>query len=153
MADGGRVDSSAENRGRHGGEGGGGEGVEGGGGQRLARLSLNTATVRPLDAVGGPDLIAMVAACARAGVPWIAPWRQQFAEVPVAAAARAIRDAGLRVSSLCRGSFFPAATAAARQESIEDNVRAIDEAAELGTDVLVLVCGGVVDKDIKGSRQ
>jgi len=136
--------------------GGNGGGSSSGAGRtdlRLSRLSLNTATVRPLDAVGGPDLIAMADACARAGVQWIAPWRQQFAEVPVAAAAKAIRDAGLRVSSLCRGGFFPAATASARQASIEDNVRAIDEAAELGTDVLVLVCGGVIDKDIKGSRQ
>ena len=120
---------------------------------RLSRLSLNTATVRPLDKVGGPDLVAMIDACARAGVPWIAPWRQQFAQTPVATAARAVRDAGLRVSSLCRGGFFPAATAAARRANIDDNLRAVDEAAELGTDVLVLVCGGVVDKDLSGSRQ
>jgi len=119
----------------------------------LERLSLNTATVRPLDRVGGPDLIAMVDACARAGVPWIAPWRQQFAEVPISIAARAVRDAGMRVSSLCRGGFFPAATAAERQSRVDDNLRAVDEAAELGTDVLVLVCGGVVGKDLPGSRQ
>lgn len=118
----------------------------------LSRLSLNTATVRPLDAVDGPDLVAMADACARAGVPWIAPWRQQFKQTPVATAARAIRDAGLRVSSLCRGGFYPAATPEERRANVEDNLRAVDEAAELGTDVLVLVCGGVVGKDIAGSR-
>lgn len=113
----------------------------------LERLSLNTATVR------GADLLEMVDACARLGIGWIAPWREQFALVPADKAARAIKDAGMRVSSLCRGGFFPAATQAERDARIDENRRAIDEAAVLGTDVLVLVCGGVVAKDIRGSRQ
>ncbi len=113
----------------------------------LQRLSLNTATVR------GGDLVQMIDACARHDIGWIAPWREQFEVVPVERAARAIRDAGMRVSSLCRGGFFPAATQAERDARITDNRRAIDEAATLGTDVLVLVCGGVVDKDLPGSRQ
>lgn len=116
-------------------------------GARLERLSLNTATVR------GTDLLGMVDACARAGIPWIAPWRHQFEAVPVEDAARAIRDAGMRVSSLCRGGFFPAATEDGRRKALDDNRRAIDEAATLGTDVLVLVCGGVVNQDLRGSRQ
>ncbi len=116
-------------------------------GTRLERLSLNTATVR------GTDLIGMVDACARAGIPWIAPWRHQFEEVPVEDAARAVREAGMRVSSLCRGGFFPAVTEDDRRKALDDNRRAIDEAATLGTDVLVLVCGGVVNHDIRGSRQ
>lgn len=116
-------------------------------GARLERLSLNTATVR------GTDLIGMVDACARAGIPWIAPWRHQFEDVPVEDAARAVREAGMRVSSLCRGGFFPAVTEDGRRKALDDNRRAIDEAATLGTDVLVLVCGGVVNHDIRGSRQ
>lgn len=111
-----------------------------------SRLSLNTATVK------GAGLLELVDACAAHGYGWIAPWRELLADVPPARARRAIRDAGLGVSSLCRGGFFPAPTPAARQERLEDNYRAVDEAAELGTDVLVLVCGGVVGKDIRGSR-
>jgi sugar phosphate isomerase/epimerase len=115
----------------------------------LERLSLNTATVR------GGTLLDMVDACARAGVPWIAPWRHDLERVPVEAAARAIRDAGLRVSSLCRGGFFPAASAAERRRRIDENRRAVDEAATLGTDVLVLVCGGLPDgdRDLAGARR
>jgi len=113
----------------------------------MARLSLNTATLR------GTDLIAMADACAAAGIGWIAPWREQLQVVPVATAARAIRAAGLRVSSLCRGGFFPAPSSTERAHRLDDNRRAIDEAAELGTDVLVMVCGGVVGKDLEGSRQ
>src|SRR5690606_12164608 len=112
----------------------------------LARLSLNTATVRA-------GLLETVEACARAGVPWIAPWRQQFADVPVRQAANAIRAAGLRVSSLCRGGFFPAEDERERLRRIDDNLRALDEAAALGAEVLVLVCGGVVGRDLVGSRQ
>lgn len=111
------------------------------------RLSLNTATVR------GATLLEMIDACAERGIKWIAPWREQFEEVPVERAARAAADAGLRVSSLCRGGFFPAATQTEREKRIDENRRAIDEAATLGTDVLVLVCGGVVNKDMAGSRQ
>ncbi len=106
-------------------------------GERLDRLSLNTATVR------GGTILDAVEACVRAGVPWIAPWRHDFDDVPLERAARAIRDAGLRVSSLCRGGFFPAADAEARERRVDDNRRAVDEAAALGSDVLVLVCGGL----------
>ena len=69
------------------------------------------------------------------------------------ASARLIRDAGLRVSSLCRGGFFPAATPSARRERIDDNRRALDEAAEIGTEVLVLVCGPAPDRDIDAARR
>jgi sugar phosphate isomerase/epimerase len=116
-------------------------------GPGLERLSLNTATVR------GRGLLEVVDACARAGVPWIAPWREQLEALPAARAGRAIADAGLRVSSLCRGGFFPAATARERRERIDGNLRAIDEAAALGADVLVLVCGGLPDRDLQGARQ
>lgn len=116
-------------------------------GPGLERLSLNTATVR------GRGLPEVVDACARAGVPWIAPWREQLEALPAARAGRAIADAGLRVSSLCRGGFFPAASADERRARIDDNLLAIDEAATLGSNVLVLVCGGVPNRDLEGARQ
>lgn len=68
------------------------------------------------------------------------------------AASRTIRDAGLRVSSLCRGGWFPAATAAERKRRIDDNFLAVDEAAGLGTGVLVLVCGPAPDRDLDAAR-
>ena len=91
--------------------------------------------------------------CARAGVGWIGLWRHKVAEIGLAETARRVRGAGLQVSSLCRGGFFPAATAAERQARIDDNLRAIDEAAELGAGVLVLVCGPAPDRDLDGARQ
>ena len=65
---------------------------------------------------------------------------------------RIIQDAGLRVSSLCRGGFFPAATAGERRLRVEDNLHAIDEAAAIGTDLIVLVCGPAPDRDLDAAR-
>ena len=42
---------------------------------------------------------------------------------------------------------------AERQARIEDNRRAVDEAAALGADALVLVCGPAPDKDIGAARE
>ncbi len=63
-----------------------------------------------------------------------------------------LRDADLRVSSLCRGGMFPAATQAERQARIDDNLRAIDDAAALKADVLVLVCGPAPDRNLEEAR-
>jgi sugar phosphate isomerase/epimerase len=110
------------------------------------RLSLNQATIEQC------SLREAVEGCARHGIGWIGPWRHKVAELGVTAGARLIRDAGLRVSSLCRGGWFPAATPAERRARIDDNLRAVEEAAELGTDVLVLVCGPAPDRDLPGAR-
>ena len=112
----------------------------------LERLSLNQATTEQL------SLREAVEGCARHGIGWIAPWRHKVAELGVAASARLIRDAGLRVSSLCRGGWFPATTPAERRARVEDNLRAVEEAAGLGTDVLVLVCGPAPDRDLAAAR-
>ncbi|WP_409342598.1 sugar phosphate isomerase/epimerase family protein [Paenibacillus sp. MBLB4367] len=111
------------------------------------RLSLNQITTDKLTLAEAAD------ACARAEVSWIALWRHKVAEAGLAASKRIVRDAGLHVSSLCRGGMFPASTAAERQARIDDNRRAVDEAAELGAEVLVLVCGPAPDRDIAGARQ
>jgi sugar phosphate isomerase/epimerase len=48
--------------------------------------------------------------------------------------------------------MFPAASAAERAARIDDNRRAVDEAAELGAGTLVLVCGAAPDKDLAAAR-
>jgi sugar phosphate isomerase/epimerase len=113
----------------------------------VGRLSFNQATAERA------SLAEVVDACAREGVPYISIWRHKLAETGVDAAARLVRDAGLRVSSLCRGGMFPAPSVAERAGRIEDNRRAIDEAAAIGAEVLVLVCGAADDRDIAGARE
>ena len=103
--------------------------------QNISRLSLNQITTEQW------RLPEAVKGCVDAEVPWIALWRHKVAETGLKESKRLIRDAGLRVSSLCRGGMFPGATSLDRQQKLDDNRRAVEEAAELGTDVLVLVCG------------
>ncbi len=91
-------------------------------------------------------LAEAAALCADAGIRWFAPWRHKVAEVGAAEARRILDGHGLRVSSLCRGGFVLAAGEA------EDNRRAVEEAATLGTDVLVLVCGPPEGADVDGAR-
>jgi sugar phosphate isomerase/epimerase len=115
-----------------------------------ALLSLNTATVR-----AQWNLEQMVDGCVRHGIGAIAPWRDQVEACGLGEAARRIRDAGLRVSGLCRGGMFPAGDAAGLQANIDDNRRAIDEAVTLGAECLVLVVGGLPEgsRDIARARR
>jgi sugar phosphate isomerase/epimerase len=106
-------------------------------------FSLNQATTKrwPLD--------ELVAGCVAAGVPAVGLWREEVAEYGLDKTATLVRDAGLEVSSLCRGGFFHEA------DWYDHNRRAIDEAHTLGTDTLVLVSGGLPgrSKDIDGARR
>ena len=113
----------------------------------ISRLSFNQITAERA------TLKEVVEACARHGVPYVAVWRHKLAPLGLKAAACLLRDAGLRVSSVCRGGMFPAATAEERAARIEENRRAVDEAAALAAGVLVLVCGPAPDKDIDAARR
>lgn len=112
-------------------------------------ISLNLATTRQVwgfaEAVDG---------CLKAGISAISPWRDQIAAIGLDEAARIVRDNGIQVSGVCRGGMFPAETAAGRRAQIDDNLRAIDEAAALNADCLVLVVGGLpgASKDLTGAR-
>jgi len=115
----------------------------------LARLSLNQETVRQW------SLPELADGCARAGVRGVGLWRAPVQEYGVRAAARLVRDAGLRVTSLCRGGFFTAVDPGERAAALDDNRAAVDEAAALGTDTLVLVSGGLPpgSRDLAGARE
>src|SRR5690625_3594632 len=98
----------------------------------LENLSLNQITTDQW------SLTEAVAGCVKAEIPWISLWRHKIEEIGLAEAKKVIKDSGLKLSSLCRGGMFPATTAKERQKAIDDNKRAIEETAELGSNVLVL---------------
>ncbi|MCX5402823.1 sugar phosphate isomerase/epimerase [Streptomyces sp. NBC_00335] len=114
-----------------------------------ARFSLNQETIRQW------SLPELVAGCTAAGVGAVGLWRDPVQRFGVREAAKLVADAGLRVSSLCRGGFFTAADPVGRASALEDNRRAVEEAAELGADALVLVSGGLPDgdRDLAGARR
>ncbi|MGE2717796.1 sugar phosphate isomerase/epimerase family protein [Mycolicibacterium litorale] len=111
---------------------------------RFARLSLNTMTTKRW------TLREAVETTAAAGLSAIGPWRDRVAEAGVDAAAKMVRDNGLRVSSLCRGGFLTGV--GDESAALDDNRRAIDEAATLGAPELVIVAGGLPDRDLPGAR-
>jgi len=112
-------------------------------------ISLNLATTRQqwgfAEAVDG---------CLRHGITAISPWRDQIDAIGLNEAAHIVRSNGMRVTGVCRGGMFPAETVEGRQANIDDNLRAIDQAAALGADCLVLVVGGLPgsSKDLPGAR-
>jgi sugar phosphate isomerase/epimerase len=108
----------------------------------IAWLAINSATVKSW------SLEQLVEGCARAGIPAIAPWRDIVQTCGVERTARLIRAQGLTVTCYCRGGMFPAADKAGRRAALEDNRRAVDEAAAIGARCLVLIAGGLP----KGSK-
>ena len=112
------------------------------------RLSLNRWTFRTT------PIQEFLEVAASQGIDAVGLWRQDVAEVGLDALRRRVDDAGLRVSTVCRGGFLTASAEADRVAALEDNRRAIDETAGLGAPTLVLVVGGVdkADKDIVGAR-
>ncbi|ADI10090.1 hypothetical protein SBI_06970 [Streptomyces bingchenggensis BCW-1] len=115
----------------------------------LTRLSLNQETIKQW------SLPELAEGCVKAGVPGVGLWRAPVQEYGVEAAARLIRDAGLAVTSLCRGGFFTAIDPTERAAALADNRAAIDEAATLGTDTLILVSGGLPpgSRDLTAARE
>ncbi|WP_245790883.1 sugar phosphate isomerase/epimerase family protein [Streptomyces monashensis] len=101
------------------------------------------------------SLPELVSACGEFGIGQVGLWREPVQSYGVEATAELIRDAGLTVTTLCRGGFFTAIAPEARASALADNRRAIEEAATLGTDTLVLVSGGLPtgSKDLNGARE
>ena len=119
------------------------------------RLSINQATLKYA------DLATALRVTAEAGVRSIGLWREPVNEVGLAQAARMLNDSGLRFSTHCRGGFFTLPEGPERRAAIDDNRRAIEEAATLAAAgapgsqaVLVLVVGGLPEgsRDLAGAR-
>ncbi|MEU5332194.1 sugar phosphate isomerase/epimerase family protein [Streptomyces asoensis] len=115
----------------------------------LTRFSINQMTVKQLSM---PELVA---ACGDLGVTNVGLWREPVQAFGVEGTAKLVRDAGLTVTTLCRGGFLTALDPDERAAALADNRRAVDEAAALGTEVLVLVSGGLPagSKDLHGARE
>ncbi|BBA97514.1 hypothetical protein RVR_3296 [Actinacidiphila reveromycinica] len=115
----------------------------------LARLSINQETVKQW------SLPELAEGCTALGIGSVGLWRAPVQEYGVRDAAALMREHGLAVTSLCRGGFFTASDPARRAEALADNRAAIDEAAMLGTDTLVLVSGGLSEgeRDIAAARE
>jgi sugar phosphate isomerase/epimerase len=112
----------------------------------LTRLCVHTITTKPL------GLAEAAGAYRKAGVSGITVWRDAAKAAGLKESAKILADSGLGIVSYCRGGFFPAKTGDERRAAIDDNRRVIDEAAEIGAPLIVLVCGAVPGMSLEGAR-
>src|SRR6185295_17499676 len=101
----------------------------------LSRLCIHTITTKPW------KIEEAVEHYSAAGVKGITVWRDALEGRNIGQTGKMLHEHGLSVVSLCRGGFFAHKDASKRKLAIEDNRKAIEEAAALGTSMLVLVCG------------
>ena len=88
-----------------------------------------------------------------AGVKGITVWRDALEGRNIKQTGQMLRDHDLTIVSLCRGGFFPHKDLDKRKSAIDDNRRAIDEAAQLGAPLIVLVCGSDPSQTLEESRK
>jgi sugar phosphate isomerase/epimerase len=112
----------------------------------LSRLCLHTITTRPW------RIEEAARNYASAGVKGITVWRDALVDRNIKETRRILIQNGLSVVSLCRGGFFPSKDPSKRKAAIDDNRQAIEDAFELGTDKIVLVCGADPSQPLEDSR-
>jgi len=112
----------------------------------LSRLCIHTITTKPW------DIETAVERYAAAGVPALSVWREALAGRDVAKTGAWIRSQGLEIVSLVRGGFFPSVSPEKREAALEENRKAIREAALLGAPMLVIVPGADPAQPLEESR-
>lgn len=88
-----------------------------------------------------------------AGIKGITVWRDALDGRNIIQTGNLLRDHDLTIVSLCRGGFFAHKDLNKRKLAVDDNRKAIAEAAELGTSMIVLVCGADPSQSLEDSRE
>ena len=113
----------------------------------LSQLCIHTITTKPWSIEEAAKNFSAES------VKGITVWRDALANRNVRQTGQLLRDHGLNIVSLCRGGFFPAKEKEKRKIAIEDNLKAIEEAVELGAPLIVLVCGADPFQSLEDSRK
>jgi len=113
----------------------------------LSKLCVHTITTKPW------NIEEAARNFSGAGVKGITVWRDALEGKDIRKTGQMLRDHGLSVVSLCRGGFFPHRDQIKRTDAIADNKKAIEEAWQLGTTMLVLVCGADPSQPLEESRK
>ena len=110
------------------------------------RLCLHTITTKPW------SIEEAAGKYAAAGIRWISVWREAIEGRDPVRVGQMLEEKGLGVVSLVRGGFFASVDQKKRREAIEQNRRALEEAAAIKAPLLVLVCGADPGQSLEDSR-
>jgi len=113
----------------------------------LSRLCIHTITTKPWNIEQAAKNYSV------AGVKGITVWRDALEGKNIRQVGKMLRDHELAIVSLCRGGFFAHKDLSKRKSALDDNKRAIEEAFELGTSMIVLVCGADPSQSLEESRK
>ena len=108
----------------------------------LSKLCIHTITTKPW---------SLQQACEKysaKGIKGISVWRETLETQSLADSKKMLDDNGMVPVSLIRGGFFTGSEQD-RQEATDINKAAIDEAAAIGTPLIVLVCGATPGQSVK----
>jgi sugar phosphate isomerase/epimerase len=112
----------------------------------LSRLCIHTMTNRPW------SLEECAVNYHRAGIRGISVWRNLLEHIDLHEARLVLDDHDMEVVSLVRGGFFASADAVQRKRAVEENRRALDQAAAIGAPLLVMLCGSDQRQSLERSR-
>ncbi|WP_116105296.1 sugar phosphate isomerase/epimerase family protein [Lewinella sp. IMCC34191] len=113
----------------------------------LSRLCIHSITTKPW------PLATALERYAAAGVGGISIWQDAAQATGLPETRRLLDASPVEVVSYVRGGFFPHSSPAAREQAVTDNRKMIDEAAEIGAPLLVLVCGAEPAQSLTESRE
>jgi sugar phosphate isomerase/epimerase len=112
----------------------------------LEKLCIHTITTKPL---------AFEVACAKyaaRGIKGISIWKDAVDGLDHKTVVNCLRIYDLTPVSYVRGGFFPALEKGKREKSMDENIRMLQEAAEMEIPMLVLVCGAEPGQSLQTSR-
>jgi sugar phosphate isomerase/epimerase len=113
----------------------------------VSQMCIHTITTKPW------NIETAARKYAAAGIKGITVWRDALEGCDIQQTGNMLRNEGLSIVSLCRGGFFANADKNKRQSAIDDNRKAIAEAAALGAPLIVLVCGADAAQSLEDSRK
>jgi sugar phosphate isomerase/epimerase len=109
----------------------------------LSKLCLHTITTKPW------TLDQCLLNYEKVGIKGISIWRNVLENQNLSTIKTRVKNAGLETVSLVRGGFFTGSTIAEKQKAIDENKKIIEEAAQIGAPLIVLVCGATPGISIK----
>jgi sugar phosphate isomerase/epimerase len=113
----------------------------------FSKLCVHTLTTKPW------NLRQCIENYSAAGIHGITIWRNVLENQNLKDARKMLDDFGMNVVSIARGGFFPSEEKEKRKVAIDDNLFCIEQAAAVGSPLIVLVCGADGRQSLEKSRE